>query len=67
MPFDLLSDWDRDISKKYDSFNEKEGVANRNSFLIDKNGVIRFIQKSSLNEPRDFNDMMKQVEVLQSD
>ena len=40
LPFDLLSDWDREVSKHYGAFNVKERVANRLSFLIDKKGRI---------------------------
>lgn len=65
LPFDLLSDWDRQVAREYGAFDERQKVATRKSFLIDKKGVIRFIQKSGLNEPRNHEDMIKAVEGLQ--
>jgi thioredoxin 1 len=64
LPFDLLSDWDRESSKKYGAFNKKEGVTNRMSLLIDKNGVIRFTQESGLETPRKHEDMINAVRNL---
>ena len=64
LPFDLLSDWDRQVSKKYGVFNEKELVANRKSFLVDKNGIVRFLQESGLNEPRKHEEMLSAVRKL---
>jgi thiol-disulfide isomerase/thioredoxin len=64
LPFDLLSDWDREASKKYGTFNEREGVANRKSFLIDRKGMVRFIQESGLEEPRKHEDMLAAVKKL---
>lgn len=65
LPFDLLSDWDRQVARDYGAFNEQQKVANRKSFLIDKKGIVRFIQKSGLSEPRNHQDMIKAVEKLQ--
>jgi thiol-disulfide isomerase/thioredoxin len=64
LPFDLLSDWDRETSKKYGTFNQSEGVANRKSFLIDKDGVVRFTQQSGLEEPRKHEEMLEAVRRL---
>lgn len=64
LPFDLLSDWDREASRKYGAFNDKELVSNRKSFLIDKRGVVRFIQESDLAKPRKHQDMLDNVRKL---
>jgi mycoredoxin-dependent peroxiredoxin len=66
LPFDLLSDWNRSISKRYGIFSERESVAKRYSFLIDKKGVVRYRQSSRLNEARDFKSMMKKVKELET-
>ncbi len=66
LPFNLLSDWDRETSKEYGAFNEKERVANRRSFLIDRNGIIRFMQESGLNEPRKHEEMLSAARELES-
>ena len=45
-----LSDASRDIAKSYGVFNEKQLVANRTTFIIDKNGVVQkeFISTEAL-------------------
>jgi peroxiredoxin len=42
--FPLLSDFKRTVSKEYGILNEEQGVANRATFLVDKDGVIRHIE-----------------------
>lgn len=39
--FPILSDASRDIAKSYGVFNDKGLVANRSTFVIDKNGVVQ--------------------------
>ncbi len=39
--FNILSDASRDISRSYGVFNEQQLVANRTTFVIDKNGVVQ--------------------------
>jgi peroxiredoxin len=39
--FNILSDASREISKSYGVFNERQLVANRTTFVIDKNGVVQ--------------------------
>jgi len=64
LPFDLLSDWGRDVTPEFGAYNERQMVANRWSFLIDSEGVVRFVQHSALNEPRDMDEMMAAIEEL---
>ena len=61
-----MSDWDRETSKKYGAFNDKELVSNRRSFLIDKEGIVRFTQESELTQPRKHQDMLDQVRGLKN-
>lgn len=67
LPFDLLSDWSRDVTPQYGAYNERQIVANRWSYLIDTEGVVRFVQHSTLNEARDINEMMAAVEELSAE
>lgn len=64
LPFDLLSDWDRTVMPAYGAFSVRTKIANRWSFLIDKGGVIVYTQHTGLNEPRDVNEMMDEVDSL---
>jgi peroxiredoxin len=45
LPFPLLSDFlDRNVSKEYGVYVPQAGVANRVTFVIDKEGKINFIE-----------------------
>ncbi len=39
--FPILSDASRDVARNYGVFNEKQLVANRTTFVIDKNGIVQ--------------------------
>ena len=67
LPFDLLSDWGREVTPMYGAYNENQMVANRWTYLIDKEGIIRFVQNSPLNEARDFPAMLEAVEELHAE
>lgn len=62
LPFDLLSDWERTVMPAYGAFSVRTKIANRWSFLIDKEGIIRYTQHTGLNEPRDVEAMMAEVD-----
>ena len=43
--FPLLSDFQRKVSEEYGVLNPDQGFANRTTFVVDKDGVIQYIQK----------------------
>jgi peroxiredoxin len=46
LPFPLMSDFlDRHVTKEYGIYIEKFGIANRVTFVIDKEGKIDFIEQ----------------------
>ena len=45
--FPLLSDLPRKVSKEYGILNEQHGFANRTTFVVDKKGIIRHIEKDA--------------------
>ena len=53
--FPLLSDfWPHGkVAQDYGVFNDKAGMANRGTFLVDTGGVIRFAEMKGPGEPRD--------------
>ncbi len=67
LPFDLLSDWSREVAPRFGAYNERQMVANRWSYLVDRDGVIRFVQHSLLNEPRETSEMLTAVEELNAE
>jgi peroxiredoxin len=45
--FPVLSDFKRTVVKEYGIYNEAQGYANRATFVIDKDGIIRHIEQGS--------------------
>ena len=45
--FPILSDFKRTVVKDYGVFNEAQGFANRATFVIDKQGIIRHIEQGN--------------------
>jgi alkyl hydroperoxide reductase subunit AhpC len=43
--FPILSDWKRDVSRKYGILDEENGVARRTTFVIDTNGVVQHVEQ----------------------
>lgn len=42
--FPLLSDWKRNVTREYGLYNEASGYGNRATFVIDKNGIIQYVE-----------------------
>ena len=63
--FPLLSDfWPHgELAKTYGVFNETGGMANRGTFLIDKNGIVQFAEMNMPGEARDQNAWKKAIVV----
>ncbi|MFD8498124.1 peroxiredoxin [Amycolatopsis sp. NPDC059657] len=64
--FPLLSDfWPHgEVAKAYGVFNENAGLAVRGTFLIDKDGVVRFAEVNAPGEARDQGSWKKAVAEL---
>lgn len=45
LEYPLLSDFKREVSAAYGVLNEEGGYANRVTFVVDKEGVIRHIEE----------------------
>jgi peroxiredoxin (alkyl hydroperoxide reductase subunit C) len=64
--FPLVSDfWPHgEVAKAYGVFNEASGMANRGTFLIDKEGVVRFTEVNQPGEARDQESWKKAIASL---
>jgi mycoredoxin-dependent peroxiredoxin len=53
--FPMLADfWPHgEIAQRYGVFNEDGGCANRGTFLIDRDGIVRFAEMNQIGEGRD--------------
>jgi peroxiredoxin len=61
--FPLLSDfWPHgEVAKAYGVFNETAGMANRGTFLVDTEGIVRFAEMNQPGEVRDQNAWKKAI------
>ncbi|MET7615557.1 peroxiredoxin [Streptomyces sp. NPDC005408] len=66
LEYPLLSDfWPHgDASRAYGVFDEEKGCAVRGTFIIDKEGVVRWTVVNGLPEARDLNDYIKALDAL---
>ena len=64
--FPLLSDfWPHGATAQaYDVFNDKAGMALRGTFLVDKEGVIRFAEANQPGEARDQDQWKRALKAL---
>ncbi|MFI5933176.1 peroxiredoxin [Actinoplanes sp. NPDC051494] len=53
--FPMLADfWPHgEVARSYGVFNDQAGFANRGTFIIDREGLVRFAQMQAAGEPRD--------------
>lgn len=64
--FPLLSDfWPHgNASRAYGVFDEDKGCALRGTFIIDKEGIVRWTVVNALPDARDLNEYVKALEAL---
>jgi len=64
--FPLLADfWPHGgVAKAYGVFNEVAGIANRGTFLVDKDGIVRFAEMNNPGEGRDADEWRAAIKSL---
>ena len=64
--FPLLSDfWPHGaVAQSYGVFNEATGFANRGTFLVDKDGIVRFAEMNGPGEGRDADEWRRAIKAL---
>jgi lipoyl-dependent peroxiredoxin subunit C len=67
LPYPLLSDIKRELSAGLGILDKNEGVAQRATYIIDPEGVIRFTSVTDLNVGRNPNEVIRVLDALQTD
>src|ERR1039458_5755539 len=61
----MLSDLKRELCGELGIPDENEGVARRATFIVDPQGIIRFVYVTDLNAPRDSGEVLRVLADLQ--
>lgn len=67
LPFPMLSDIKRELSQALGIIDKDQGVAQRATFIVDPDGIIRFASVTDLNVGRNVNEVLRVLDALQTD
>jgi peroxiredoxin (alkyl hydroperoxide reductase subunit C) len=67
LPFPMLADIKRELSAALGIVDKQEGVALRATFIVDPEGVIRFVSVNDLSVGRNPQEVLRVLDALQTD
>jgi len=67
LPFPMLADIKRELSSALGIIDPKAGVAQRATFLVDPENVIRFVSVNDLSVGRNPQEVLRVLDALQTD
>ncbi len=67
LPFPMLSDIKREFVDALGILDKDEGVAQRATFLVDPDGIIRFVYVTDLSVGRSPQEVLRVLDALQTD
>ena len=67
LPFPMLSDIKRELSSRLGILDPEAGVAQRATYIVDPQGVIRFVYVTDLNVGRSPEEVLRVLDALQTD
>ncbi len=67
LPFPMLADIKRDLSSALGILHPQEGVCLRATYILDPQGVIRFVTVNDLSVGRNPNEVLRVLDGLQTD
>jgi peroxiredoxin (alkyl hydroperoxide reductase subunit C) len=62
----MLSDLKRELVTKLDIMDPKEGVAQRATYIVDPEGIIRFVMVTDLQVGRNVHEVLRVLDALQT-
>jgi peroxiredoxin (alkyl hydroperoxide reductase subunit C) len=67
LPFPMLADVKRELTSALGILDKNEGVAQRATFLVDPDGIIRFVYVTDLSVGRNPAEVLRVLDALQTD
>ncbi len=67
LPFPMLADIKRELTGQLGILDEKAGVAQRATFIVDPEGIIRFVYVTDLSVGRNPQEVLRVLDALQTD
>jgi len=67
LPFPLLADVKRELTTSLGILDKQEGVAQRATYIVDPEGIIRFVMVNDLNVGRNPKEVLRVLDALQTD
>jgi peroxiredoxin (alkyl hydroperoxide reductase subunit C) len=67
LPFPMLADIKRELSASLGILDKAEGVALRATFVVDPDGIIRFVSVNDLSVGRNPQEVLRVLDALQTD
>ncbi len=67
LPFPMLSDIKRDLSEQLGILDLQAGVSQRATFIVDPQGIIRFVYVTDLSVGRNPQEVLRVLDALQTD
>jgi len=67
LPFPMLADIKRELSSALGILDPEAGVAQRATFIVDPQGVVRFVYVTDLNVGRSPEEVLRVLDALQTD
>jgi peroxiredoxin (alkyl hydroperoxide reductase subunit C) len=63
----LIADYTKSLSRALGILDEEKGVSQRATFLIDPQGIVRFVYVTDLNVGRNPDEVLRVLDALQTD
>ena len=67
LPFPMLADIRRELTTELGILDAAEGVAQRATYIVDPEGIIRFVYVTDLNVGRSPDEVLRVLDALQTD
>ena len=67
LPFPMLADVKRELTTALGILDKNEGVAQRATFIVDPEGIVRFVYVTDLSVGRNPQEVLRVLDALQTD